>query len=580
VHGVARDGRSARLVAGEDVDQFPLALGDREVSLEVTRYGNVSIGSRLPALWLEDVRVEDDGLRLIARGAGELVTGAGALRVGLDPADRIDLRWLTTTAAGDGLIEVVVPARFPTTGGDRPLAAGTWGLVARHRGADGSERDVDLRLPRSLVSRFPLELQIGHKTVAFDDLSWQRPAVVVSDDLEVTERGRHHRDRLWAAAVSRGREGAVASALDQVVLVVEAGGRRTGGCPAAVLAELRRRRPDLEVRVAVEDQQVVLPADVTTVRIGGREWHETLASAAFVLADTPLPDHFRRPDGQVCVMTWPGVPIRAVGLDAGRLGPAEDASEEVIRTAARQWTHLVSPNPFATEVLQRAFDLRGSSVEVLEVGHPRHDVLVDDAAVAARRTAVRTGLGIPGDAPLVLFTPTWFDHQRHPGKVLRLVLDVDLERLRAAAGEDAWLLVRSHPEVPDRVGGLTDDARILDVSGHPDLVGLQLAADVAVTHASSLALDAARTGTPLVVHDPPDAPIDEQGPLYVDLRTDVPWPVTTDEAELLDTVRRLRAEGPVTSASTGAILTAHGDVADGRAASAVVDAMLGGRPTA
>jgi CDP-glycerol glycerophosphotransferase len=180
----------------------------------------------------------------------------------------------------------------------------------------------------------------------------------------------------------------------------------------------------------------------------------------------------------------------------------------------------------------------------------------------------------------VLFTPTWFDHQRHPGKVLRLVLDVDLERLRAAAGEDAWLLVRSHPEVPDRVGGLTDDARILDVSGHPDLVGLQLAADVAVTHASSLALDAARTGTPLVVHDPPDAPIDEQGPLYVDLRTDVPWPVTTDEAELLDTVRRLRAEGPVTSASTGAILTAHGDVADGRAASAVVDAMLGGRPTA
>jgi CDP-glycerol glycerophosphotransferase len=291
------------------------------------------------------------------------------------------------------------------------------------------------------------------------------------------------------------------------------------------------------------------------------------------VSDHPLPDHYRRADGQVCVMLWPGVPIRPVGLAAGALGPGQDASDEAIRGVAEQWTHLVSPNASSTEVLRRAFGYAGP---VLEVGHPRHDVLADAPARTARAAAVRARLGIPDGARVVLFTPTWFAHLRHPGKVLRLALDVELDRLRAAAGDEAWLLVRSHPEVPDRVGDRATHPKVLDVSALDDLVGLQLAADVAVTHASSLALDTARVGTPLVVYDPADAPIDEQGPLGVDLRRDVPWPVARDAGALLEAVRQLTAgddgEG---DHGTAEVRARHGDVATGGATSAVVDAMLG-----
>ena len=68
---------------------------------------------------------------------------------------------------------------------------------------------------------------------------------------------------------------------------------------------------------------------------------------------------------------------------------------------------------------------------MLETGYPRNDVLA--RADRDARRELRQRLGIPEDARVVLYAPTYRDHVRDGRGRYRLDLQLDLERLRAAA---------------------------------------------------------------------------------------------------------------------------------------------------
>ena len=78
----------------------------------------------------------------------------------------------------------------------------------------------------------------------------------------------------------------------------------------------------------------------------------------------------------------------------------------------------------------------------------------------------------------------------------RLDLHADLGRLRDAAGPDAVVLFRKHPFISD--ASPQTGERILDVSIYPDGTELLPAADVLITDYSSMLVDFAPTGLPLL----------------------------------------------------------------------------------
>ncbi len=133
---------------------------------------------------------------------------------------------------------------------------------------------------------------------------------------------------------------------------------------------------------------------------------------------------------------------------------------------------------------------------MLEVGYPRNDLLHSpDADVVAR--SVRARLGIPEGKRVVLYAPTWRDDQYYSRGRYKHDMRLDLERPRAAVGDDHVLLVRLHSNVVD---GVPEDPAgfVRDVSLYPDITELYLISDMMISDYSSVMFDYANTGRPML----------------------------------------------------------------------------------
>jgi CDP-glycerol glycerophosphotransferase len=212
---------------------------------------------------------------------------------------------------------------------------------------------------------------------------------------------------------------------------------------------------------------------------------------------------------------------------------------------------------------------------VHETGYPRNDVLnAPDAD--QRRAAVRRELGIADGTTAVLYTPTWRDDSVFGEGVPDHALALDVAEFARRLGEDHVLLLRLHSMVLDRLE-LPAGAPVVDVSGHPQVSDLYLAADLMVTDYSSTMFDFAVTGKPLLffTYD-----LDYfQGTLrgfYFDLEDVAPGPMLATSDEVLTAIGDIAA---VTSEHAGAYARfqeTFTSLEDGHATDRVVDLFFSG----
>jgi CDP-glycerol glycerophosphotransferase len=276
-----------------------------------------------------------------------------------------------------------------------------------------------------------------------------------------------------------------------------------------------------------------------------------------------VPDLATRP-GQTVLQTWHGVPVTAIGLDDHRAGTRLGRGwQDRVRREAARWDVVVSAGPAATPVLRRAFDPSG---RIVETGLPRHDLLCSDQLVesrAARAAAARENFGIGVDQRVVLWAPA-SRSERQAGRL-------DPSALARALGDDHVLVVRPHPKARDGVAG-ADGRKVIDASWVGDVRDLLLIADVLVTDYSSLFVDFALTGRPMVFFTPDLDRVRNR--LYLAL-DDLPGAIVTVSAELgAAIVAAPECRGSHDTAYRSLVRT-HLPRADGRASSRVVDAMLG-----
>jgi CDP-glycerol glycerophosphotransferase len=283
-----------------------------------------------------------------------------------------------------------------------------------------------------------------------------------------------------------------------------------------------------------------------------------------------FPDFFERRADQTCVQTWHGTPIKRIGFDVSELRGGSRKLERVWDQQAGNWQHVLSPNAFATPILRRAFQLDGG---LIETGYPRDDVLADPDG--AKRARVRERLGIPTETRVVLYAPTLRDHATDRAGNYLLDWQLDVERLRAAAGDSTVLLVRRHPyvdqELPAGAG-----AFVRDVSAYRDGTELLLAADVLITDYSSVMADFACTGRPMLffAYDL-DSFREEVRGFYIDYEATVPGPVVRTSEELAAALRDLDAVQAQHAGRYAAFRARFCEHGDGNAAARVVDRVFG-----
>ena len=262
---------------------------------------------------------------------------------------------------------------------------------------------------------------------------------------------------------------------------------------------------------------------------GTEDYFEALARSRYLVSNDDMSAIYLKRDSQVYVQTWHGTPLKKIGFDISQPQFISGSAyfDQLAQDIAK-WDLLLSPNPFSTAVMRRAFRFDG---EICESGYPRNDVLhAPDADEIAAQVLRR--IGVPPGKRVVLYAPTWRDNQYYASGRYRFDFRLDLERAWRALGDDYVFLIRGHHHMADDVPAGTRPGFAINVTAYPDISELFLISNVLVTDYSSAMCDFAATGRPIVLftYDLEQYRDDLRG-FYLDLAAEAPGPLlaTTDE---------------------------------------------------
>ena len=285
-------------------------------------------------------------------------------------------------------------------------------------------------------------------------------------------------------------------------VVFDSWGGQFSDNPRAISEAMHRSGTPVRQRWVLREE-VMGPPWAERVVAGSRAHVEHLERADVIIANNVLPPFRKRP-GTLYAQTWHGTPLKRIGFDlpAGDPGYLAHLAQET-----PLWDLMLSPNAASTPRLRSAFRYAGP---VLETGYPRTDAL----AGAGPRRGIRT----------VLYAPTF----RRQG-----TFDLRLDVGALADALDADILLRLHHFAPHAAP--VRHPRVRDVTAHPDLRELLLAADALVTDYSSVMVDFAVTRRPIVLFA--DDLADHRDGFYVDLETIAPGPIVDTTADVVAALR-------------------------------------------
>jgi CDP-glycerol glycerophosphotransferase (TagB/SpsB family) len=287
-----------------------------------------------------------------------------------------------------------------------------------------------------------------------------------------------------------------------------------------------------------------------------------LARARWFVNNVNFPDYYVKRDGTIHVQTHHGTPLKRMGMDQlSRPDARQDLDVDDYLARCMRWDFDLSSNHFSTDVWRSAYPV---DRETLEFGYPRNDVLATATPDTVR--AARQALGIDDNRKVVLFAPT------HREYLEAYDPTVDLNRFVDALGDDWLLLTRLHyayGKVPV-VQRLHRAGRLLDVSGHPSIEQLFLAADALVTDYSSVMFDYAVLDRPIVVHAPDWEEYRTRRGTYFDLLAEPPGVVSHNDDELVEAFRSGAIDAPSAKARRADFRDRFCSLDDGAAAERVV----------
>jgi CDP-glycerol glycerophosphotransferase len=550
-----------------DLSAGPWPLGGREVSVFRTRQGMAALVERAP-------RPRVTAARWTAGGAlevqGDLPPGLGLEALIFESSVRGERHeWPADADAPAGrFAATLTPAGVRSLAGVLPLGEDNWFLLARLMG-EGGAVEAPVVVARAAHPQLPLATVVDHKSFALGVRANHSAVLAVTVDLDVHERGGFHQRRLQENDYPAARS----QPLRDAVLFTSFGGRQYSDSPRAIHEELVRRGSELEQLWVVRDGRCAVPPTATVVREGSREYYEAMATARYVVSNDHFPGWFdRRPD-QVCLQTWHGTPLKRLGLDVSDMRKTVRRFQRKWDRQVDNWQYVLSPNRFATPILRQAYAIEG---EMLETGYPRVDHLAGPDR-EARTRALRERLGLPEDKRIVLYAPTYRDQVVDRKGRFRLdQRQLEIGRLRETIGHDSIVLFRKHHYIVDAVP-TTPDGFVRDVSDFPDGTELMLAADVLVTDYSSLSVDFANTGRPMLffTYDL-DTYGEEIRGFYLDFVNSVPGPLLHTSDELAAALADIDAVQAQYAERYAEFRRTFCELDDGRAAARVVDRIFGG----
>lgn len=332
---------------------------------------------------------------------------------------------------------------------------------------------------------------------------------------------------------------------------------KTYGCnPKYIAEEVLRQKLDYDMVWLLRDMDVTVPEAIRKVPFNGRKALYELATAGIIITNTKNDLRILKKNGQYVIQTWHGSfeSKKEEGDIVDKLPPRY--VKETIKNS-RQTDLFLSNSTMMTQYYRRAFWCES---EILECGYPRNDILFSvDPAISG---LVRESFGLPEDAKLVIYAPTFRDDGSSDA------FDLDCHGVLDSLGAGWYLLIRMHPNITVPEGRFPFGERILDASSYPDVQELMIACDILITDYSSTVYEFAVLKKPSYIYASDLEEFQQMRGLN-DFWFDMPYPICRTNHQLLQELHKYTPESGIAAAE--AFLAKFGGMDKGDAAKQVVD---------
>ena len=267
-----------------------------------------------------------------------------------------------------------------------------------------------------------------------------------------------------------------------------------GDSPKAVAEYLHLHYPELRLEwvYSLGSDLIAVPDYITPVKYETISFFREMATSRAWVCSKLLPKGTFKRKGQTYIQTWHG--------DKGFKKFADDAARELEsyrkRTAGRRFSEseicdwFLTGSEWFVPLIRSAI---GYSGKIIKKGVPRNDCLINISQ--DKVTAIKSELGIDENKKIVLYAPTFRDHEASAGSVsFNIDLGKVTEAMKKKTGDDWICLFRTHPGFQKTVGSNDKETGLLDVSSYPDMAELLMIADMLITDYSSCAGDFAVKG--------------------------------------------------------------------------------------
>ena len=467
-------------------------------------------------------------------------------------------------AVADGTFRAAVPVGAVDVFGVRqPLRDGRWAIALR--APDGP---VDCRLSAVDSRRVTIGPKVYRCAAEGTGLR-----LVVNPVLGLVERGRIRRRLLRDIYYRVQRRLPVR----EQILFSSFHGKQCGDNPRGIADELRRRGDTRKTIWAINDRSVAVPEGAGAVLIGTRAYFRALARSRYLVYNDHVPFPYRKRAAQRHVQTWHGTPLKRLGYDISN--PSSASGRRYLDFMAgdvAQWDMLLSPNPFSTPIMRKAFQFGG---EICETGYPRNDALVTTSGAAGRADAVaaiRERIGLPAGKKVAMYVPTWRDNLHDEAGRYLLDFRLDLQAAARRLAGDWVLLIRGHHLMAGGISAAAVPGFTFDVTGYPDIADLLLITDALITDYSSVTFDFAPTGRPMLffTYDL-EQYRDQLRGFYFDFEADAPGPLLATSEQVVASLADLDSVAARYSAALAAFTARFCPLDDGKASARACDRIFG-----
>lgn len=358
--------------------------------------------------------------------------------------------------------------------------------------------------------------------------------------------------------------------VDPKLVVFESGlGKQYSDSPRYIYEELKRRNLDYKVVWVYNKRLYLGDPNAKVIKRLSPAYFYYLATAKFWVNNQNFPHYFTRRKETTYIQTWHGTPLKKMLFDLDEIHGRDEGYVDRVTNSIKQWSVLLSPSAYASTIFKSAFRYDGP---ILESGYPRNDLFFSNNQPKTIES-IRTKLQLSDEKKVILYAPTFRDHQSLGNGKFFFDYPFDFDRVAEALGDEYVFLIRTHvlvtkkPRIPAE-----HRERFIDVTSYPDIQELYLITDLLITDYSSVFFDFANMNRPMFFYAYDlDLYRDTLRGFYLDYYQDLPGPILETEDAFVKALANIPQLTSDYQSRLDAFRESYCAMEDGLAASRVVD---------